>query len=269
MHLFNTEYKFLSNKQVLHLDDPEYTESELNNLLRWENFCTTKGKIPILICTNSFTYTWLTAKLVNTQVFIVEQGFHSLERYDSNTNAKFSCVYTSPYIHYGNDKHAKHSTWGAELLIDQLIPRLNFLDPGVEIHLVGEIGKHARKELAKLKNIHVYGRVNFKKNITILSSCHIGIYPRTFDHRRSILKIFSYIGAGLPIVTFDLIDTEVVKLNSLGFAVGTVDEFITRILELKNSSDLMQKYKENISVFRINFTWSILAAKMENILAKV
>jgi hypothetical protein len=31
----------------------------------------------------------------------------------------------------------------------------------------------------------------------------------------------------------------------------------------------MQKYKENISVFRINFTWSILAAKMENILAKV
>jgi glycosyltransferase involved in cell wall biosynthesis len=178
-------------------------------------------------------------------------------------------VYTSPYIHYGNDKHAKHSTWGAELLIDQLIPRLNFLDPEVEIHLVGEIGKHARKELAKLMNIHVYGRVNFKKNITILSSCHIGIYPRTFDHKRSILKIFSYIGAGLPIVTFDLIDTEVVKLNSLGFAVGTVDEFITRILELKNSSDLMQKYKENISVFRINFTWSILAAKMENILAKV
>ena len=178
-------------------------------------------------------------------------------------------MYTAPYIHYGKDKHAKHTTWGSDILIKEIIPKLNSLDPEIAIHLVGEVGNNAMKELVKLKNIHIHGRVNFKLNIDILSSCSIGIYPRQYDHKRSILKIFSYIGAGLPIVTFDLIDTEVVKLNSLGFAVRTVDEFVARILELKNSPDLMEKYKENNSIFRVNFTWSILAAKMEKILAKV
>jgi hypothetical protein len=60
-----------------------------------------------------------------------------------------------------------------------------------------------------------------------------------------------------------------VKVNSLGSAVGTIDEFISSILELKNSPYLMQEYKKNISIFRINFTWPILAEKMEHILSKV
>jgi glycosyltransferase involved in cell wall biosynthesis len=178
-------------------------------------------------------------------------------------------VYTSPYIHYGKDKHAKHSTWGSEILIDEIIPRLNLLDPEIHIHLVGQLGSDASQELKKFRNVYIHGRVNFQKNIEILSSCSVGIYPRNYDHKRSVLKIFSYIGAGLPIVTFDLIDTEVVKANSLGFAVDNTDEFITSILDLKNSPELMLKYEERIKKFRIDFTWSVLAGKMESILSGI
>jgi hypothetical protein len=266
--MFDYKHKLLSKKQILHIDDPNYTQVELMELIKWELFCVSNGNIPMIICTNTYTSKWLTKNLLSTKVFIVEQGFHSLEINIDSLQRNFSCVYTAPYIHYGKDKHAKHSTWGSEILIKELIPKLNSRDPEIHIHLVGEVGNNAKKELAKFRNIHIHGRVNFKQNIDILSSCSIGIYPRQYDHKRSILKIFSYIGAGLPIVTFDLIDTEVVKLNSLGFAVGSVDEFIAKILELKNSPDLMQKYKENISKFRTNFNWSILARKMEHTLSK-
>ncbi len=269
VHVFNCKQKFLSKNQILHLDDPNYDQIELINLIKWEYSCVSKGSFPIIICTNSYTSRWLTANLINTKVFIVQQGFHYIELSNGDQHSNFSCVYTSPYIHYGKDKHAKHSTWGSKMLIEEIIPRLNSLDSEILIQLVGEVGNNAKKELKKFKNVYMHGRVNFKENIEILSRCSIGIYPRQYDHKRSILKIFSYIGAGLPIVTFDLIDTEVVKVNSLGSAVGSIDEFIASIIELKNSPDLMQEYKERISTFRVNFTWSILADKMERILSTV
>lgn len=269
VHLFNTKLKFSSKKQVIHIDDPEYTQIRIDELIKWENSCISNSNVPIIICTNSYTYKWLAINLKSTKIFIVEQGYHSIKLNNDNPQKNFSCVYTSPYIHYGKDKHAEHSTWGSEILIDEIIPRLNLLDSEVQIHLVGQLGSNASKELAKLSNVYIHGRVSFQKNIEILSSCSVGIYPRKYDHKRSILKIFSYIGAGLPIVTFDLIDTEVVRANSLGFAVDNTDEFITSILELKNSPDLMLKYKEKIKIFRIDFTWSVLAGKMEDMLSKI
>ena len=72
-------------------------------------------------------------------------------------------------------------------------------------------------------NIIYHGRVDFFQNMTILSDCSVGIYPRNVEFKRSMAKIFSYIGAGLPIVTYDLYDTEVVKLNNLGYSVTSVD----------------------------------------------
>lgn len=269
VHLFNYGYKFLSEKQVLHIDDPNYTQIEILNLNKWEKFCTSRGITSIIICTNSYTYKWLTENLLITKVFIIEQGFHSIEIHDNNPKKMFSCVYTSPYIHYGKDKHAKHSTWGSEILINEIIPRLNILDPEIHFVLIGEIGDNAQIQLAKLKNVHSYGRVNFIENIKLLTTCSIGIYPRQYDHKRSILKIFSYIGAGLPIVTFDLIDTEVVKANSLGFSVDTINEFVTRIVELKASPKLMQMYMENVGRIRMNYTWPKLAEKMEIKLSEV
>ena len=109
---------------------------------------------------------------------------------------------------------------------------------------MGQLGSDASQELKKFRTVYIHGRVNFQKNIEILSSCSVGIYPRKHDHKRSILKIFSYIGAGLPIVTFDLIDTEVVKLNSLGYTEAineennTSSKFFSFMLTAKNTQDI-------------------------------
>jgi glycosyltransferase involved in cell wall biosynthesis len=258
-------------KQILHIDDPTYSKKEMNHLLNWENLLVTSNLTPIIVTTNVYTQEWLLTYLKSTNVTIIEQGYDlpisqtKLQRFE---NADFSCVYSSPYIHIGNDKHANHDTWGAELLIEKIIPKINYMISDISIHLVGEIGKDASKELQKHKNIIYHGRVNFAENMSILEGCSIGIYPRNKDLKRSMSKIFSYIGAGLPVVTYDLVDTEVIKRNSLGYSVKSEEEFIEKILYLKNNPDVLQSMSSRVNKIKNNYTWQILSQKMENYLEK-
>ena len=78
-----------------------------------------------------------------------------------------------------------------------------------------------------------------------------------------MLKIFTYIGAELPIVTFDLIDTEIVKRKNLGFSVATSELFVEKIIELKNNVGLLNFFKTNIKMEKNAYSWKNLARKME------
>jgi glycosyltransferase involved in cell wall biosynthesis len=81
-----------------------------------------------------------------------------------------------------------------------------------------------------------------------------------------MLKIFTYIGAGLPIVTFDLIDTEIVKRCKLGFSVKESDEFVEKIIELKKAPETLKHFKANLISNREMYSWKNLAQKMDNLL---
>jgi glycosyltransferase involved in cell wall biosynthesis len=254
--------------QILHIDDPTYTEIEKYNLKNWENLLIKSNLSPVIITTNNYTRGWLSSFLTHTRILVIEQGYNlprqleGLQVFDKNL--EFSCVYSSPYIHVGSDKHANHDTWGAELLIERIIPEISLMDSEIFIHLIGEVGQDAAKALQKYKNVFFHGRVNFEQNISLIAKCSIGIYPRNKDYKRSMSKIFSYIGAGLPVVTFDLVDTEVIKVNSLGFSVTSVEEFVSKILYLKNNPELLQSFKTRVNNFRSDYTWQKLSNKMEN-----
>ena len=272
IHLLGGHPVLNIKKQVLHVDDPTYSEKEMSYLLNWENILIANNLSPIIIATNVYTQEWLSSYLTSTNIIVIEQGYDSpgdLTKSLRFENMEFSCVYSSPYIHIGSDKHANHDTWGAELLINSIIPKINSRISEISIHLIGEIGKAASKELKKHKNIIYHGRVNFAENMAILESCSIGIYPRNKDFKRSMSKIFSYIGAGLPVVTYDLVDTEVIKAKSLGYSVTSEDEFIEKILYLKNNPDVLKRISRRVNKVKINYTWQILCKKMENYLEKL
>jgi len=266
VHFFSIPNYKSNQKQILHIDDPLYSAPELRKILKWERNLTLKKGVPVLICTNSYTKNWFKNKLIYSKIYVIEQGFQEIKIDKKQVNSNFSCVYTSPYIHINKDKHGQHSTWGAELLINEIIPRLSRTHPSIEVHLVGELGKQARFELSKYENVFVHGRVGFYENAKILSNCSIGIYPRAFDHKRSILKIFSYIGAGLPVVTFDLIDTRVIKDFNLGLTVNNIDDFICAIVKLRDNPDILEKYKTNIVKFRPEYSWKNLSKKMNQLI---
>jgi hypothetical protein len=139
-----------------------------------------------------------------------------------------------------------------DVLIDEIIPGLFIQDPSIEIYLIGKLGRHAKKVLRKYPNVVKFGRVDFMQNIQILAMCDIGIYPRKIDHKRSVLKIFTYLGAKLPIVTFDLIDTEIVKCQKLGLVSSTSSQFIENILMLKRSPKMLKDFRDEITLLIVH-----------------
>ena len=266
LHSFNLSEQFEVKKIILHIDDPQYTDFERDKLLKWEMFYSKTGTNMFVICTNNLTRIYLENLFQTAKVYIVEQGFHQRELVDnSELHKRFVCAYSSAYIDYGNDKHANHSTWGASVLIDEIIPNVSRADKNINFLIIGRVGKHARKALQKYPNVHSVGLVNPEKNIEFLSKCSLGIYPRKFDHNRSVLKIYTYIGAGLPIVTFDLNDTEIVKSQEIGYSVKTSEEFVEKILLLNESPRQLKIFRERIMLLRLKYTWQNLATKLEKI----
>jgi glycosyltransferase involved in cell wall biosynthesis len=267
IHILGGYSNFKTQNQILHIDDPTYSNEEILYLQNWERNLIRNKLNPIIICTNRYTNQYLDEVTSHSRILLVEQGFHLLPGNSNNKNSrnnyKFSCVYSSPYIHIGSDKHSKHETWGAELLINKIIPLIKLMDSDIEIHLVGELGKCAESKLRNFDNIVCHGRVNFEENLMILRGCSIGIYPRDKDFKRSMSKIFTYIGAGLPIVTFDLIDSEVVKINNLGYSVKSVEEFVERIVFLKNNREVYQDFHSRTKIFSLEYSWPTLSRKME------
>jgi hypothetical protein len=264
IHIFNTNASLNNQVQILHIDDPDYSDEYLKKIKIWEENVFSKNRLSKIICTNIFTANWLKQNTKFSDIIVIEQGFDYIRHLNQKIETtNFICAYSSPYIYYGKDKKSNHTTYGAQILFDEIIPNLLEKDPHILIYLIGKLGKHAKKALTKYPNVITYGRVDSKKNLDILSKCDVGIYPRKFDHKRSVLKIFTYIGAELPIVTFNLIDTEIVKRKNLGFSVATSEQFIEKIIELKNSPELLNVFQTNIKMEKEAYSWKNLAQKME------
>ena len=258
VHVFDFNLRSSNKAQILHIDDPQYSDLEIKKAILWQTNLNAKGQKSILIVTNTYTRNWFIKYLDKTKIIIIEQGFHKLDQNKVLTKRKsepFVCAYSSNFIHYGSDRHANDSTWGSSHLFDQVIPKVQLLDATIKFCLIGELGKEAELKTRYHKNIVAHGRVSFEKNMQLLMQCDIAIYPRLIDHKRSVLKIFSYIGADLPIVAIDLVDTEIVKRKKLGFTVQDIDSLVKKILELRNSNELLTGFKENILKIKNEFTW--------------
>lgn len=263
-HETSVKSKFGISNEILHVDDPTYSNSELEALKEWQKRLDKNNRRGIVVCTNKFTKNWIEKELSLAEVTIVEQGYLPIP------NAKekfpeFSCVYSSPYIHYGGDPHGNHTTWGAGLLFDEIIEPLSQSNPEVKFHLIGHLGSEAKNRAQKLRNIVSHGFVSQKQNQIIISKCHVGLYPRKHDHMRSIKKTYDFIGAGLPVVTYDLVDTSVIKELNLGITVKTEEDFRKAIVFLRTNEYKYQQYTKRILSFSHKFAWPTLSNKLEQL----
>ena len=261
----------LKTNLILHLDDPEYTVSEKESLLQIAKSQSEKNLRTKLFLTNYFTYEHYRNLSVNIEFIILSQGYNAIsderiisdERTFESDSNHFSVVYSSPYIDYIGDKHEKHTAWSAVHLIDEIIPKLYEKDPKITVRLIGRVGKEAAKKLVVYENVQSLGLVNFRENSKLLMDSSIGIYTRKFDHKRSVQKIFEYAGAGLPIVSYRLVDTSAVEEHGWGILVDTPEQFVEAILFLKENISEFNNFKKRIAKNKKQFSWIELAKQYD------
>jgi len=251
---------------ALNMDDPLYTESEIENIIAWEKNIINDSRRSVIIVTSETTKSYLNESGIKSPIFIIEQGYTHNSLVFPEKNKTFSVVYSSPYIDSKNDKHGNHPTWGADLFIKEIIPKIIKADGSIEIHLVGRVGKEAGRYLSEYSQVKLHGLVTFSENNEILKKTHVGLYPRKFDNNRRVQKIYEYIGANLPIVTFDLEDTKPVVELEVGISVNNVDEFVNAVIKLKNDHKFYTHFYDNILKVKNNYSWQTLAGRFDQLI---
>ena len=225
-----------------------------------------ENKKSIIIVTNYTTEKYLLDSGSQSKVSIIEQGHSKNHNTRTEKFKDFTFVYSSPYIHIDGDKHANHPTWGVDLFIKSIIPELIKNDPLISIHLIGHMGKNARKFLNNFDQVTMHGYKTIEENYELLKKCHAALYPRTIDNNRRVLKIYEFIGANLPIIAFDLEDTKPVKELNVGLSVETVNEFILSVLRIKNDQELYSNFQKNLRLIQNTYSWESLAEKYDNLI---
>jgi hypothetical protein len=251
-------------RQYLHIDDPKYSQEEYNRINDWiisgQKYGTKKG----LILTSQYTSSQYKENCPNVDTIIISQGYTRVQNKIRKSTKDFICVYASPYLHYGDDKLSKHSTWGAQSLIDDILPLSLVLPKDIKFIFIANIGKCAKAKLLTFPNVRTIDYLEIAEYSEFLKQCSVGIYPRTHDHKRRILKIFDYVGAGIPIVTYRLEDTKDVDDYNLGISVTNPKAFIDAIRSLFFDSSLYEKFAKNVREFSEGKDWESLTRELEN-----
>ena len=252
--------------QVLNLDDPLYNESELTTLSQWEKFLKLTNFEGRVVTTNMTTKQYLEDNKINSTVHIVEQGYTQIDIGKIKKFETFSCVYSSPYIDAGEDKHSNHPTWGATEFLKIMIPKIIAKDPNIDIHIIGRVGPNAKNLVKGHHQVKLHGLKSFQENNLIMAKCHLGLYPRKIDNGRRVQKIYEYMGVDLPIVSYSLEDTKSVIELDIGVCVTEEEQFVDEIINMKNNSAKRNYFLGQIAIKKENYSWGFLAKKYDRLI---
>ena len=251
---------------LIDFDDPDYTLNEVEAIKEWERKQFKKKKYSKLAFTNSYAKDFFTSKGITSEAHVIPQGHssrNSISRLDSSIKtSELKIVYASPIIATTGDQEEGHINWDITSFIEDVWLKLPS-DCGIQLHLVGDVRKNVRLKLTGT-NVTYHGLVPIQKCGVIMNSLDIGLYPRTKDNYRQAQKIVEYLGAGLPIITYDLVDTSLVKDFNCGWVVKNTSEFIEKLLDLQQNPKQLVEKKDNVFSTFDQFSWITLAGKLED-----
>ncbi len=258
----------VATNQILQIDDPSYSSQELELIKDWEILLRDNGFNSKIIVTTEYMRSYFQSNLIQSEIYVISQGFSSGKDHPSVKlpagPSSFKLVYISPYIDSLGDSHAGHPMWDATVLIDEIWTKVSHLT-GIELHLIGRIGNNASVKLSQ-SNVFQHGFRSIAEVSEMLPDFDLALYPRTHDNRWQPQKIVEYMGAGVPILAFKLIDTELINELNIGVLVENTDEFVQKIHDLSRDRSLLQLYRQNCLYKQNEYSWKYLGQKLDKVL---
>ena len=256
----------ISTNMILNLDDPTYSTDELLSIKNWEVSVKNRGFMSTIVCTTKYIHDYLKSNGVMSSISVIPQGHSNLQtsniRRGSTSEGNLNFVYISPTIDVKGDPHEGHNMWDASTLLLDIWPRVTASN--ARLHLIGRLGQNASLSLSDNRIIS-YGLISIKECSKILPGFDVALYPRVHDNAWLPQKLVEYIGAGLPILAFDLIDTNIVRQLSVGLLVKNTEEFAQIMNEISSGLVSVNDLRKNSVRVAPDYSWSSLAVKFESI----
>ena len=269
--LFSTDsdqIAFFDGDIVVDLDDPRYTEREIELLSR--------PNVRAYVVTGHRAAELFREAGVTTPAEIVPNGVDlatvTPERVEEVAAAHrhpgtLVVGYLSSWLLTKGDRGGERPTANVDHLFE-LWDEIHAAVPEAELWLIGTMSRAVTAECARRPSIRALGRIPPARVLPYVANFDVALYPRTADHGPGIraMKISEYVATGVPTVAYDYEATALVREAGAGTLVQTGPEFVAATCALLRDPAKRAVMSDRGRAAGAALSWDVLARRSEEIL---
>lgn len=138
--------------------------------------------------------------------------------------------------------------------------------PGARLELIGSAGPSLRRRLAGRSDVGLTGRLPRDQLLQRVAAWDVALYPRAADQGIRASKVAEYLGAGVPIVSYDYDVVADVREAGAGLLVGSPREFAAAVERLLRNPDERERFAAAARAAGDARDWAVLAERYAAIL---
>jgi len=138
--------------------------------------------------------------------------------------------------------------------------------PGARLELIGLASRGVRERVRGRSDVTLTGRVPRAELLRRVAAWDVALYPRTADQGIRASKVAEYLGAGVPIVSYDYEVVADVRETGAGILVQTQREFVAAVERLLRNREERGRLADAARAAGVDRDWDVLAARYAAIL---
>jgi glycosyltransferase involved in cell wall biosynthesis len=137
---------------------------------------------------------------------------------------------------------------------------------GAQLWLIGRASKRARALCAARDDVTLFEDIPYGGALPYIANFDIALYPRRTDPPRPdmAVKLVEYMGAGVPVVSYDLESTAVVRQTGAGIPASTPRDFVEAVEHLALDEPERRRLAGTASTAAAAFDWDDLVRRYQD-----
>jgi glycosyltransferase involved in cell wall biosynthesis len=258
----NEQIPSFRGRIVSDVDDPRYTPREVELLNR--------PQLAAYVVTADSAGRRLEALGVEKPWFVVPQGVSlalfdpaEIERARSRRrDGEIVVGYMAAWLLSAGDRDGDDPVHNVDHLFE-LWDEIHAQVPEARLWLVGGPSERVVSRSAGRDDIVVLGRLPRREALAHVANFDIALYPRRTSHVPQAAKTIEYLGAGVPVVSYDLEVVSDLREAEAGILVGNPQEFVAAVESLAQDPARRRELAAAARRAGRQRDWDVLARRYE------
>ena len=173
--------------------------------------------------------------------------------------------YLAAFLLLPGDRGGEDAMYNIEHLLE-LWDEIAVRAPDARLWLVGAPSAQVRRRVTGRRDVELVGSVPRDRLLSYVANFDVALYPRTEGRGIRASKIAEYLGAGVPIVSYDYDVVGDVRAAGAGILVDQPREFVDAVVQLVHDGDARAGLAAHAKTAGEQRDWRVLAAQVSDVL---